>query len=110
MRESEQMKLGIRNQVEDISENGRHLEEPSVHDVGLVYEPSSTYRNVEVQQWVSKSKNEQMTLGIINKLNYREGSIVLDGKQEIALSNHLEHLDNDHTDMDENCGKLNEPV
>ena len=80
MRESEQMKLGIRNQVEDISENGRHLEEPSVHDVGLVYEPSSTYRNVEVQQWVSKSKNEQMTLGIINKLNNREGSMCVTKK------------------------------
>ena len=110
MRESEQMKLGIRNQVEDISENEIHLEEPSVHNVGLIYVPSSTYRKFETQQWVSKSENEQMTLGIINKLNNREGSTVLDGKQEIALSNHLEHLDNDHTDMDENCGKFNEPV
>ena len=39
-----------------------------------------------------------------------EGSTVLDGKQEIAQFNHLEHLDNDHTYMDENCGKFNEPV
>ena len=31
-----------RNQVEGISENGIHLEEPSVHNVGLTYLPSST--------------------------------------------------------------------
>ena len=80
------MNLGVKNQVEDISENGIHLEEPMVHDVGPTYVFSSTYRNPEAQQWVSKSKNEQITLGIINKLNNREGSSVLDGKQKIALS------------------------
>ena len=57
-----------------------------------------------------------MTLGIINQLNDREGSTVLVGKQEIheapqiALSDQLEHLDNDHAYIDKDCEKFNEPV
>ena len=69
MRESEQMKLGIRNQVEDISEEGINIAEPSIHNVEFIYAPSSTYRNIEIQQWVSKSDTEQTFVGIIKKLN-----------------------------------------
>ena len=49
-RNNEQMMLGIMNQVEYRSENVVHLEEPSVHNVGVIYVPSSRYRNFETQQ------------------------------------------------------------
>ena len=97
MRESEQMNLGIRNQTEDTSEYEMHFEEPSGCNVGLIYAPSNAYRDVKTPMWVSKTENEQATLGIINKLSNREENTVLNGKQEThdatqtALSDHLEN-------------------
>ena len=108
MRESEQMTLGIANQLEDKSESAVQLEGPIVHDIGLIYVPSSTYRTYETRQWISKNENEQMTLGITNQFDDRKGSTMLVGKPEIheapqtALSDQLEQLDSYHTFLDEN--------
>ena len=69
MRESEQMTLGIANQLKDKSENRVQLEEPIVHHIGLIYVPSSTYRTYETRQWISKNENEHMTLVNTNQFD-----------------------------------------
>ena len=69
MRDSEQMNLGIRNQAEYMNRNEIHFNESSNRNVGIIYTPSSAYRDVKTPMWVSKNVNEQTTIDIINKVN-----------------------------------------
>ena len=83
---NEQMNPGMRNQAEYMSRN----ESPN-RNIGIIYSPSSTYRDVETPMWVSENGNEQSAIDMINKVNSKIGSSVMYGKQRTTdASFHME--------------------
>ena len=83
---NEHMSPGMRNQAKYMSRN-----ESQNRNIGIIYTPSSTYRDVETPMWVSKNGNKQSTIDMINKVNSKIGSSVMYGKQRTTdASFHME--------------------
>ena len=96
MKDNEQMNPGIRNQAEYMSRNETHFNESSNRNVGIIYTPSSTYRNVETPMWASKNGDEQTAIDIINKdVSYEEIEKPAQtiGDDEVHSHNELENTD-----------------